>query len=200
MHKNETEYEKRSKTMKNMYFFDVMSTLIYDPFLRDVPKEMGLSLRGFLADKDRFAWIDFELGTIDEKGFAQRFSSDGKQAYLMRDIIWKNYRWIEGIPELLTNLRAKGHTICTLSNYPVWYQELDKRMGLSQYVDHHFVSYQIGVRKPALDAYRIPLKTMNCDPRDAIFIDDRLENCTAAQSLGIRAIQFQNTTQLLEEL
>ena len=52
-----------------MYFFDVMSTLIYDPFLHDVPKGLGMSLHDFLSDKDGTAWIDFEKGLIDHIGF-----------------------------------------------------------------------------------------------------------------------------------
>jgi FMN hydrolase / 5-amino-6-(5-phospho-D-ribitylamino)uracil phosphatase len=182
------------------YFFDVMSTLIYDPFLIDVPKELNQDLRTFLSDKDRYAWIDFELGNIDEAEFARRFSADGTQAYTMRDIIWNRYRWLDGMQELLLSLRAQGHTICTLSNYPSWYHELDRRVQLSNYVDHHFVSYKLRARKPSPEAYTIPLKTMKCTPEHAIFIDDRPENCEAAQRLGIRAIQFHNAPQLKEEL
>ena len=182
------------------YFFDVMSTLIYDPFLIDVPRELNQDLRTFLSDKDRYAWIDFELGDIDEAEFARRFSKDGKQAYAMRDIIWANYRWLDGMKELLISLREQGNTICTLSNYPTWYHELDRRVSLSPYVDHHFVSYKLRARKPSPKAYTIPLETVKCTPEQAIFIDDRKENCEAAQALGIRAILFQNAIQLKEEL
>ena len=182
------------------YFFDVMSTLIYDPFLIDVPKELNQDVRTFLSDKDRYAWIDFEMGNIDEAEFARRFSKDGKQAYIMRDIIWANYRWIDGMKELLISLREQGHTICTLSNYPTWYHELDRRVSLSPFIDHHFVSYQLHARKPNKKAYTIPLNTMKCSPKQAIFIDDRKENCDAANELGIRAILFHNAAQLKEEL
>jgi len=183
-----------------MFFFDVMSTLIYDPFLQDVPKGMGMSLHDFLSDKDGLAWIDFEKGLIDEAGFAARFSKDGKQAYAMRDIIWANYRWIDGMQDLLRALRQKGHTLCTLSNYPDWYEQLDAQMQLSDFVDHHFVSYRIGYRKPNPLSYQIPLKEMQCDPKDAIFIDDREGNCAAARALGMRGIRFYNAPQLQEEL
>ena len=182
------------------YFFDVMSTLIYDPFLIDVPKELNQNLQTFLSDKDRYAWIDFEMGDIDEQEFARRFSKDGKQAYIMRDIIWSNYRWIDGMKELLISLRKEGHTICTLSNYPTWYHELDRRVSLSSYVDHHFVSYRLRARKPNPKAYTIPMSKVQCTPEQAIFIDDRKENCDAAQQLGIRGIVFQNAAQLIEVL
>ena len=182
------------------YFFDVMSTLIYDPFFSDVPKAYNQSLRGFLADKDKYAWVDFESGTLTEQDFAKRFSADEHHAYLMRDTLFANYRWIDGMKDILFALRAQGHTICTLSNYPIWYEELNTRMELSLYVDQHFVSYQMGFRKPNPKAYSIPLETMNCPPEQAIFIDDREENCSAAQQLGIRSILFHNATQLRAEL
>ncbi|MEC7987174.1 MAG: HAD family phosphatase [Myxococcota bacterium] len=183
-----------------VYLFDVMSTLVYDPFLKDVPKAFGISLSDFFRGKDRYAWVDFENNLIDEAGFAKRFSSDGQAAYRMRDVIFENYRWNEGMKELLISLRAEGHTLCTLSNYPVWYEFLDDKVGLSQHMDHSFVSYRMGVRKPDPLAYTIPLNTLNIDAKDAIFIDDRFENCAAARLLGMRAIQFQNIDQLLEEL
>ena len=182
------------------YFFDVMNTLIYDPFFSDVPKKLNRTLREFLADKDRYAWIEFELGTLTETEFAKRFSTDGNQAYMMRDILFAHYRWLDGMKEILSDLRTHGHRICTLSNYPIWYEVLNTKMDLSSFVDQHFVSYQIGSRKPDPKAYLYPLKAMNCQPDKAVFIDDRKENCDAASALGIHSILFHNADQLRREL
>ena len=183
-----------------MYFlFDVMSTLIYDPFFVDVPRAFQTSLSTFLKNKDRFAWIDFESNRIDEQGFAQRFSPDPTDALRMREAIFANYRWLDGMKKLLQQLRAQGHSISTLSNYPCWYEELRARMELDSFVDHHFVSYQIEARKPDVQIYAHVLRTLEIDADQAVFIDDRAENVHAAQSLGITSFCFEDAQKLQQQ-
>ena len=50
-----------------------MSTLVYDPFYKDLPEAFDTDLRTLLAGRDRMAWVDFECGNINEAEFFQRF-------------------------------------------------------------------------------------------------------------------------------
>ena len=63
-------------------------------------------------------------------------------------------------------------------------------------MDALFVSYQLGVRKPAPEAYLKPMKQLQVHPSNCIFVDDRQENCDAAIEVGMEAILFENATQL----
>ena len=179
------------------FLFDVMGTLIYDPFFREVPRVLQQPLMEFLKDKDRYAWIDFESGTIDEAGFINRFSARPDDAIRMREIIFTHYRWLEGMRSLLQELSEQGHTICTLSNYPSWYTVLRRKMNLDAVVQHHFVSYELGVRKPKPQIYHKVLNRLEIEPHEAVFVDDRLENVTAAQKVGIHAYHFKDVTSLV---
>ena len=183
-----------------MYFlFDVMSTLIYDPFFVDVPRAFGVSLKEFLKDKNRYAWIDFESGSIDEQEFARRFSPQPDDAFRMREAIFSGYRWIDGMQELLQILRAQGHSIATLSNYPSWYDVLNQRMCIDSFVDQHFVSYRIQARKPDAQIYHYVLQKIGVEANQAVFIDDREENVSAARSLGMSAFLFSSAETLQKE-
>ena len=46
--------------------FDVMDTLVREPFFTDVPAFFGMTLDELFAEKHPTSWIDFEHGRIDE--------------------------------------------------------------------------------------------------------------------------------------
>lgn len=46
--------------------FDIMDTLVRDPFYQDVPAFFGMSLKELIDIKHPTAWIEFEKGLIDE--------------------------------------------------------------------------------------------------------------------------------------
>ena len=59
--------------------FDVMSTLVYDPFMVDLPAFLGMSFDELLASKHPTAWMEFERGEIDEATYLDKFFADGPQ-------------------------------------------------------------------------------------------------------------------------
>jgi putative hydrolase of the HAD superfamily len=75
-----------------------------------------------------------------------------------------------------------------------------KRFDLPKLFSAFFTSCYLGVRKPDRRIYQIALDVLQRDPEDVIFVDDRPENIAAAASLGIRAIRYEGSVQLAEEL
>ena len=181
--------------------FDVMSTLFYDPFYVELPKAFDCSLNELLRGRDRTAWIDFERNEISEEQFFQRFF--GERAAIdgpkMASVILNKCRYLEGIEGLLSDLQGRA-ILATLSNYPIWFDRLVEKLDLQQYMDSMFVSYQLGVRKPDPRAYLKPVQQLSTTADNCLFIDDRLDNCQAANSAGMDAIVFQNAVQLRQEL
>ena len=174
--------------------FDVMSTLVYDPFWTDLPNTLQKDLKTWFVDKDRTAWLDFENGAISEELFFERFFGHvgHPEAFLMKDTFVQNYRYLEGIPTLLTQLCQSQIPCYVLSNYPIWFEELDQKLQLHQYMKHMFVSYQIGMRKPDTEIYQYVQKTLQIPAKNVIFVDDRLENCMGAHSVGMKYHHFQS--------
>ena len=172
--------------MTSVYLFDVMSTLVYDPFYLELPKAFGTDLASLLSGRDRTAWVDFECGRIGEAEFINRFWQNAADGQKMKTCFRENYRWLEGVPDLLRALREKGHTIATASNYPVWYDVLDAKLGLSDLVDQHGVSYRLGCRKPNPEFYIRLMDQLEVEPHQCVFVDDRIENVLAAEALGMK--------------
>lgn len=189
-------------TRPDVLLFDVMDTLVRDPFFHDIPAFFGMSLPELLAQKHPDAWVRFEHGELDEDEliasfFADRRTFDGA-AFI--DMLRAAYRWIDGIEPLLAELSARGVPMHALSNYPCWYRLIEERLGLSRYVAWSFVSCETGVRKPEPEAYLLASEKLRVAPARCLFVDDRPRNCEAAREVGMDAIVFHDAEQLRREL
>jgi HAD superfamily hydrolase (TIGR01509 family) len=175
-------------------FFDVMSTLVHDPIFTAAPRAFGVEgvepLFGWL---DPEAWVDFELGRIDEATYFQRWRRPGAPTVdpaAFRAEMAADYAWLPGIESLLADLKAAGHPMHTLSNYPVWWRRIEARLGLARYLDWTVVSCEVGLRKPDAAIYGAAAARAGCAPEDCIFVDDRAINVQAAERAGMRGIVF----------
>ncbi len=178
--------------------FDVMGTLVFEPFHSVVPRALGMTLDELLAHKHPSAWVDFELGTIDEATLRARFFAD-RRAFdfeAMKGAMIEAYAWLEGVEELLAELAGAGYALHLFSNYPVWYQEIEKKLGVARFAAWTFVSCHTGVRKPAEAAYRLVLERLGGPAEELLFVDDRRANCEAARKLGIDAVKFESAVDL----
>lgn len=178
--------------------FDVMGTLVYEPFWKDLPRALGMSLEEIMQHKHPTAWIDFEKGRLDEQSFLDSFFADGRsydQTGLLR-ALKASYAFLEGSEQLLLDLHDAGAEMHLLSNYPVWYRYIEDKLTLSRFAKWSFVSCMMGVRKPDAEAYLIPARQLQRKPAELIFVDDRKVNCEAASALGIDAIRFEDSKQL----
>lgn len=188
--------------MKRILLWDVMGTLVHDPFYEEMPEFFGLSFQDLIKRLEPGAWVDFELGQRTESEFLSDFFADGRdfdhQGFVrtVRDA----YRWLPGMEALLAELRAAGHTMHTFSNYPVWYRMIEERLRVARFADWTFVSCLIGLRKPDPAAYARVLRRLGASAEQCIFIDDRGDNCKAAAEAGIHAIRFEGVEVLRGEL
>ncbi len=182
--------------------FDVLSTLVYDPFRIEVPRALGMPFEELLAAKHPTAWIEFELGDLTEEEFLPRFFADGRaydHAALVRSFD-ESFRLLDGIEPLLADLARAGHRPQLLSNYPVWWKRIEARTRLSRFADWSFVSCDTRLRKPDPEAWLHAIRTLDVSPSDCVFVDDVEKNVAAAARLGIRSIRFAGADALRAEL
>ena len=64
--------------MQTVLLVDVMDTLVYNPFNREIPDFFGLSLPELLEAKHPSAWARFETGEIDEAEYLRVYFRDGR--------------------------------------------------------------------------------------------------------------------------
>jgi HAD superfamily hydrolase (TIGR01509 family) len=171
---------------------DIMDTVVRDPFATEEPAFFGLTLKELQRQKDPTAWVEFELGEIDEAEYFRRFFADRRpvDGLGLKATFRRAYRWVEGMEELLQDLRARGFQIHALSNYPPWYRLIDEALNVNRYLQWSFVSCHTGVRKPTPRAYLGAAEALGVAPAECLFIDDRQLNCDAAEAVGMPAVRF----------
>ena len=81
-----------------------------------------------------------------------------------------------------------------LNNYRI------AKFGLLSIFDAFISSCWLGVRKPFRRFYNHGLGIAQCDPSKSLFIDDRQQNLTPAQSMGMNVILFRSAPQLRAEV
>lgn len=66
--------------------------------------------------------------------------------------------------------------------------------------DQIIISSEIGIMKPDLGVFNLALNSLGVNAKQAVFIDDFLQNIQGARGLNINTIHFQSTDQTLTEL
>lgn len=182
--------------------FDVMETLVTEPFFTAIPEFFGMSLEQLLAAKHPTSWIEFEKGRITEAEYLAEFFRDGRNVdgVGLRECLQRSYGWIEGMEALIGELKSQGYAMHALSNYSLWYQLIEESLSLSRFVRWTFVSCLTGVRKPDRNAYLGAAAMLQVEPSECLFIDDREENVQAAMAVGMDAVRMVDCHQVRHEL
>ena len=182
--------------------FDVMDTLVADPFFRGFESSLfGMTggIQQLFEVKDQSSFIAFELGKITEEQhfstyFVDRRTVDGDR---IKAFLRANYKWLPGMKELCTELRDMGVPMGTFTNYPAeWAPLVEEAVGLSEWVPWAFISGEAGVRKPTPEAFKAALEIVGRGASEVIFVDDSATNVEAARQCGIPAIRFEGAAAL----
>ncbi|CAA0829283.1 Haloacid dehalogenase-like hydrolase (HAD) superfamily protein [Striga hermonthica] len=191
-----------SHSGKPILLFDIMDTIVRDPFYHHIPPFFGMSMKELLECKHPTAWIEFEKGLISEMELARMFFKDGRPIDLegLKSCMRQGYTYIPGIEELLADLKKNGYEMHSCTNYPIWYEIIEEKLKLSTFISWTFCSCLMGKRKPDPDFYMDILKHLNVEPACCIFIDDRMRNVEAAIDVGFNGIQYKNVELLRKEL
>lgn len=69
--------------------------------------------------------------------------------------------------------------------------------------DAMIISAEVGAAKPSAKIFQIALEQLQVKPKEAVFVDDFIENIEACEKLGMKGIRFkdpQSTMQQLEDI
>lgn len=172
--------------------WDLMDTLVRDPFFTHMAPFFGLTFEELLEQKHPSAWGEFERGVITERELFERFFRDGRpiDGQAFKRHVEAAYAWIEGMEALVAELASRDVEMHLLSNYPPWYRLCDGRLGVSRYVKPSFVSCDTGLRKPSPEAYLGACRTLSVAPEQCVFVDDREVNVAGARAVGMQSVRF----------
>lgn len=190
--------------MLDTLLFDLMGTVVYDPYLEALQAATSMDIQTAFAKRDPTCWPDFERGAIDEDEFVRRFFVEPDSAHRF-DIDAFNrarqegYHLMPGMEELLEALQ--GRADCYLaSNYPVWIDQMCTDFGLDRWVRGVYASCHLGLRKPDPAFFAAIVEDLGVTPAQCLFVDDRADNCEAAAALGMSVHVFEGAEGLRARL
>lgn len=140
-------------------------------------------------------------GSISPETFWARFS--GRTGLRVGEDLWGTFFRPEPIPgtyAAIEALKARGRrVVCGTNTLRAHYRS---HADQGHYACFHavYASHLMGVIKPDPAFWRRILESEGCDPSDAFFVDDTLENVRAAEYLGIRSHRFTDPAALGEAL
>lgn len=182
--------------------FDVMDTIIRDPFYEDIPAFFGMSMKELMECKHPTAWNEFEKGLINEDELARKFFKDGRHLDLegLKTCMKEGYSYINGMEESLKALKQNDYEMHAFTNYPIWYQMIEDKLKLSNYLSWTFCSCKLGKQKPDPDFYNEVIRYLEIEPKSCVFIDDRKKNVEGAVNSGMVGLHFKDAEVLHRDL
>ena len=170
-----------------------------DPVL----KRLGIDRDAYeeLHERANYYW---ERGLIDaQEFFLQTVFRPNPKLPITFDILWSQVCARSKVlhPEcldMLAELKSTGkYRLATLNNES---RELNEHrldaFKLRSLFDYFICSGYVHEMKPNLGIYLSAIDISGFPAASALFIDDKLENCEAAEALGMNAIHFKSPEQL----
>jgi epoxide hydrolase-like predicted phosphatase len=145
-------------------------------------------------------------GTIEEaqlwRQLAATYHLDDDQLREFRDDNWAMQALNMELISILQSLRPR-YKLATLSNdWPGAREQqnrlfqLEERLG----VDVMLYSCEEGMQKPDTNFYLFACERLGVHPEEVLFIDDREQCVEGAQQVGMKAILFKDTDQVIAEV
>ena len=195
------------RMIKNV-IFDVGKVLVeYDP--DSYMERLGFDLKTRQAVNQAMfqnpLWEESDRGKLSTEELLEKFIFNDKE---YKEEITKAYQTVGNTIELfpysvawIKELKQRGYRVYILSNYAeITYEQTKEEMEFLPYVDGAVFSFQCKWIKPEREIYEELCRKYSIEPRESVFLDDRLENIEQARNLGFFGIQFESYEQAVKEL
>lgn len=142
-------------------------------------------------------WIQMDRGTItDEEAVAAACARLPQRLHqAVQDILdhWhQDIPPLDGIYDLVEELKGKGYGIYLLSNTCTRYHSFRKNIPALRFFDGEFISADCHFIKPEAEIYRLFLSRFGLEAGECVFIDDVPLNIEAAIRCGMGGIVYHN--------
>lgn len=190
-----------TKEIKNI-IFDMGGVLVGLDAARCISafRQIGCEKIAFYVEEHRTEdlFLDTELGRITQEEFCGEVRRITGCNATDKQIVWAWNQLLTGIDDekkaRLAQL-AQNRRLFLLSNTNImhWHECRDRYfpyqgLGAADYFERIFLSYEMHMAKPQACIFEQALAEAGIDAADTLFVDDSLENCRAAESLGINAL------------
>lgn len=167
-----------------------------------IAKKLNISLDQYFDSIDTTYTKSIE-GKISKKETIEKLSknlkiSKQKLIKIYFQIYNQEFKQNQELLKKAFELKKLGYKIAVLTDQ--WH--LSKEALIPKKIYKNFsrviVSCEIGIRKPNLEIYKLILKKLKIQPKQALFIDNQQWNILPARKLGMKTILFKNNKQLFK--
>ena len=157
--------------------------------LEQIIDVLWTSPHGIAFEEGRLTPQEFYDGARERLGLAMDF---GRFTEAWNDIFTEHREVIS----LLRDLAPKYRLYLFSNTNRLHYEYIRQRYDFTKLLDGAILSYEIGARKPAREAFERALGLVNARPQDVFFTDDRPDHVAAAREVGIEAVLFDSAAQV----
>ena len=169
--------------------YDIKNEKLLREFFSDKPNSEGNLLRRGLMTIDEF----------EEKLFS-KLEINKKERKHTRYIWFGSYCIHYGIEDLIKVLKKKYRLLIFSGNVRERVEYLNKKCDFLKYFKDAVFSYDYQKNKDDIEFYKELIRHIECEPSEAILIDDEKKNIKIARSLGFNGIHYYYTEKLIEDL
>jgi len=172
------------------------------------PEALGKAMAALYERHGEHPLAELETGRISEEAFLEALARE-LEAQLGRKVDMREFgeQYFEHLHPnerligYMRELRGRGYrmAICT-NNVKEWEERWRAMLPVEEIFDVVVDSAFVGTRKPERRIYEITLERLGVQASAALFVDDVERNCNAARELGLTAVQFKSTDQVIEEI
>jgi len=161
---------------------EYLTRLVFDSVL------FARTMTGEVPEETVWKYVAEMLGLSDEQ--LPQFQSD----------FWEGERLNADLAQFAQELRPR-YKVGIISNAGMGaHADVNRKFNLDSYVDDAIYSAEVKLAKPDTRIFRLALERLKVQAEAAVFVDDMPRNVQAAQSLGMKGVQFKNTEQTITEI
>ena len=169
--------------------YDINDDELIRKIFSDNPNCEGNLLRRGLITMDEF----------EEKLFS-KLKIEAKQRKHTRYIWFGSYCIHYGIEDLVKKLKSNHRLIIFSGNIRERVEYLEEKCDFLKYFDDTVFSYDYQKNKNDIEFYKELINHIDCEPSQALLIDDEKKNILIARSLGFKGIHYYYTEKLIDDL
>jgi len=112
--------------------------------------------------------------------------------------IWQDvFEKMEPVIDILYQVKSQTKIFLLSNTNALHIKAVRKKFNILDEFDGLALSYELKCRKPEPAIYKKALLMADAEPAESIFIDDLNENIIAAKKIGISALQYKSTPELI---
>lgn len=168
-------------------------------------KQLGLEADGLqqVVHNDT-SWVEAQCGCLPVEAYwidvGQRLGLTPQETSRLRTDFYRADCRNDELVAYIARMHSAGLQTAVLSNFSVELWILLDQHHLLQHFDQIAISAEIGVMKPAAEAYQEVLRMLDLPAAACVFVDDQSVNIEAARALGMHGIVFRDNPSCIAQL